>query len=936
MSALPTAGPVPVVGIGASAGGLEAFTQLLGDLPADTGMAYLLVQHLDPAHESALAALLARSSPIPVRQASDGMRVDANQAYVIPPNAAMTLGDGHVKLVPRDTTPHPPRAIDAFFRSVADVRGTGAVGIVLSGTGSDGAMGIEAIRNAGGMTFVQDPTSAAYDSMPRAAIATGCADFILPLPEIAAQLARIGRQGDHHPHDADAPPPETEVLSEILGVLRKQTGVDFTQYKRGTIQRRLLRRMLLRKVDTPAAYLSLMRSEPAEGDALYDDLLIGVTGFFRDPDVFEALARDVIPAMLQGRVRDAPLWIWVPGCATGEEVYSIAICVLEALGDDAATTTIELFATDISDAAIATARGGWYPAEHLERDVSPERRRRFFVRETDGYHVSPALRDLCVFARQNVMTDPPFSQLDLISCRNLLIYVQPALHRKLFATFHFALKPTGVLLLGNAESVGTDSVLFAAIDTTHRIYRRCAAPMTPLQFDLGESTARPRPELVATRPPQTPRLSEVQQAADQLIITRYAPAGVVVDDHLQIVQFRGRTAAYLEPASGTATLHVLKMVHRELLPTLREAIGSARRDKTPVHVSGITVRRPDGLRLVDLDVIPFKLIQPSAQFFLVLFTEDTAPAVAVRGRTTVHDGPARRESRLIGDLRQELAGQERHLQLVLDEHAAALESLHVANAEAQSRNEELQSTAEEFATTKEELQATNEELMTVSDEVRARNTELGILNDDLTNLIASIEVPLIILDQELRIRRFTAGTERVVNILPSDVGRPLGSLTLNLDVHDLDQIVARVLRTGIVVEQEVRERSGRWYSMLVRPYKTALRRVDGLVIVFQDIDAQKRQAQEIDEARQYAAAIVETVREPLLVLDGVLRVHTANRAFYDTFQTSAPDTLARCLNSGTANGTCRDCGCCWRVCSSTRRPSTSSKSRARFRSSVTR
>jgi two-component system CheB/CheR fusion protein len=519
--------------------------------------------------------------------------------------------------------------------------------------------------------------------------------------------------------------------------------------------------MLLREIDSSQEYLTLIQHEPAEVDVLYNDFLIGVTSFFRDPAVFEMLATKILPSLIQGHVPDTPYRIWIPGCSTGQEVYSIAMCLLEALGDDVEKNQINIFATDISESALASARAGWYSAESVEDSVSPERQRRFFVKDANGYRVIPALRDLCVFAQQNVTSDPPFSGLDLISCRNVLIYLQPILHRKLFATFHFALKPSGILLIGGAESVGSDSSRFAAIDNS-QFYTRRAVAATPLQFDIAELKKTHPPSSVVLIPPPIPaRVLDVQRAADQILIARYTPAGVVVNDQLEIIQFRGQTTAYLEPASGVATLDLLKMVKRELLPHLRKAFKIVRNEHEPYHASKTPVKRDGKQQFVDLDVIPFKLVPPDAQYFLVLFTETAhEPPGTTQHKAGAADAAVIPEdTRAIGSLRQELEAQERHLQTVIDDHELALETLRLANIVAQTRSEELQSTAEVFATTKEELQSTNEELTTVNDEVRARNVELGILNDDLTNLVASIEIPVIMLDQDRRIRRFTPGTE---------------------------------------------------------------------------------------------------------------------------------------------------------------------------------
>jgi two-component system CheB/CheR fusion protein len=899
-------GSVRVVAIGASAGGLEAFTQLLGHLPVDGGLAYVLVQHLDPVHESILAGLLARATTIPVLQATDGQRVEADHVYVIPPGTDMTLADGHLELVPREKTDGPARSIDVFFSSVAEAQGSDAIGVVLSGTGSDGAAGLQAIKAAGGVTFAQTPESAGYDGMPRAAAATGCVDFVLSPSEIAARLTGTPHPEPPRPDDPTPPARVDDALGTIFDVLRRHTGVDFAQYKLGTIQRRILRRMGLRNIDALADYAAALRTDTAEVDALYGDLLIGVTKFFRDPELFTALSETVIPEMLQRREPGGAIRIWVPGCATGQEAYSLAISVVESLGDAPNATPIQLFATDLSEAAITMARAGLYP-HAIEADISPERLRRFFVKEAHGYRVAKAIRELCIFAPQNIARDPPFSQLDLISCRNVLIYLQPALHDRIFALFHYALRPGGILVLGSSESTGVASALFSPIDKKQRIYARQATlgrstfpdfPDFPASF---RTNARAGPTTEAAARPRS--VHEVQRAADQIVLGSYAPAGVVVDDQLQIVQFRGRTGDFLEPAAGSASFDLMGMTRRDLRAELRAAIQQARTEGSVTRREGVPVQDDPKGRYVDMEVIPFRVISSDAQFFVVLF-EDVDRATATRRHARQRRIRRRSDERRDGlgskgvpssALEQELDAARRRLQEVTEEYGFAIGELQAANEEVQSANEELQSTNEELETAKEELQSANEELATLNDELRVRNDDLGSLNDDLTNLLTSMRVPTIIVGADLRIRRFTAGAERLMNISASDVGRRIGDLDPSVAAPELEKLVSEVVDTLAVQEREVRDRQGCWYSMLIRPYRTADHTIGGAVIVYQDIDDRKHHAERLDEARRYADAIVETIREPLLVLDATFRVQRANRAFYEMFQTSAAETEARSL-----------------------------------------
>ena len=879
---------VLVIAIGASAGGLEAFTQFLSRLPADTGFGYVLVQHLDPTHESILAELLARGAHIPVLQAIDRQLVEPDHAYVIPPDTEMTMTDGHLRLAPRKIG-GPARSIDVFFRSIADVHGSHSIGVVLSGTGSDGASGIEAIKAAGGITFAQDPESATQDGMPRAAAATGCVDFVMPPAEIAAQLARISRNEYPHRHDDTSSSPQAvDPLAPIFDAIQQRTGVDFAQYKIGTVQRRILRRMALSNIDALPDYIQRLRGDTAEVDTLYGDLLISVTSFFRQPDLFTFLSECVFPDMLKRREPSGAIRVWVPGCATGQEAYSVAIVLIESLGHAPSATPIQVFGTDLSKSAITLARAGLYP-HSIEADVSPERLRRFFVKEAHGYRVDKSIRELCIFAPQNIASDPPFSQLDLVSCRNVLIYLQPALHKRILAVFHYALKPAGILVLGNSESIDGAPEMFSPINKKLRVYARHATLGRPPYFDFPRSHKTRTPQTVPSIAPARPQsVQEVQRAADQIVLGSYAPTGVVIDDELQVLQFRGQTGAYLEPAAGTASFDLMGMVRHDLRAALRAAIRSAVDKGGIVRAEGIPTRIAASVRYVDIEVIPFKVISSEAQLFVVLF-EDVDHATAMqrraRQRRVRRRGPEksnefRGDGSASGSLNQELDAATRRLHEIGEEHGLAIGELQIANEEVQSTNEELQSTNEELETAKEELQSANEELATLNDELRGRNGELGSLNDDLT---------------DLRIRRYTTGAERLMNIVPTDVGRRIGDRKANVDVAALENLITEVIDTRDVREREVRDIHGRWYSMLVRPYRTATDIVSGAVIVFQDIDARQHHVQQVDAARRYANAIVETVREPLLVLDPALRVQRANRAFYEMFRTSAAETESHAL-----------------------------------------
>jgi two-component system CheB/CheR fusion protein len=878
----------PIVGVGASAGGLEAFRQLLRELPTDTGIALVLVQHLDPTHESRLTDVLSRTTAIPVMTVTDRLCVEPNHVYVIPPNADMTISSGIFLLTPRAKVDH-HMPIDHFFRSLAQEQEARAIGVVLSGSGSDGTLGLKAIKAQGGITLVQEERSAKYPAMPHSALAL--ADFVLPPGEIARELARISR----HPYVNHSPPyvggagePQEEPdVTAVLRVLRAATGVDFTQYKAASIRRRIARRMLLQKIDNMATYLRHLRQTPDETKALYDDILIQVTGFFRDPEGFEALTQSVLPSLLKERAADDPIRIWVPGCATGEEAYSLVISLLEVFGEKDSNFTIQMFATDLSAAAVSRARAGTFPAS-IENEVSPERLRRFFVKTDGRYQISKAIRDVCVFAQQDVTRDPPFSRLDLISCCNMLIYLGTALQERVIPIFHYALKPTGFLKLGPSESVGRFTNLFSIIDKKHKIHARRPSAAAHLGFGL---TAGDRVS-VPTRPRENETgrsAATVEQEADRLVLGRYAPVGVVVNADMEIVQFRGKTGAYLEATPGAASFNLFRMVREGVSSALRLAVNQAAKRGSPVRKEGLQVQANGRIRRVSFEVIPIARAEGTkGPHYLVLFFEEHPRAAASAPTRERAPRPGRAADHRVAQLTQELAAARRHLQAISDEHEATVEELRAATEEAQSSNEELQSTNEELETSKEELQATNEELTTVNDELNSRNVELGQLSDDLRNLLTSTHVPVIMVGRDLRIRRMTPVTERALNVAPADIGRPIGDLKLSADVPHLESLLRDVIETLAAQECEVQGRDGHWYSVRVRPYRTADNKIDGAVISFVDIDALKRG---LDQAR----AIVETVRGPLVVLDADFRVVTANRSFFEVFQVPREETERQSL-----------------------------------------
>jgi two-component system CheB/CheR fusion protein len=619
----------PIVGIGASAGGLEAFTQLLKALPTDTGMGFVVVQHLAPKHESVLTEILSRATKMHVTEVRDGMLVEPDHLYVIPPDTNMAILHGRLNLMPRIKVEGQHMPIDYFMRALAQDQGVSAIGVILSGTASDGAQGLAAIKGEGGITFAQDPQSAKYDGMPRSAIAAGVVDFILPPEGIAQELAEISRHPYVAPRVVKPPPAQLpeDALYKIFIMLRSAFGVDFTYYKHTTIRRRIMRRMVLHKIEGLDKYIKFLQSNPAELNALYQDVLITVTNFFRDAEEFEALKKQTFPNIIKNRAPDAPIRVWVPGCSTGEEAYSIAISWVEFLTEAATSTPIQIFATDVNDKAIERARVGVYP-ESIATDVSPERLRRFFVKVDGGYQINKSVRDMCIFARQDVTKDPPFSKMDLISCRNVLIYLGPVLQKRVIPLFHYALSASGFLLLGTSETIGAFSDLFTLIDKKHKIYAKKPTATRPTvdfvtrdygaeKGDTGRGIGKPSEVEYGG--------FDIRRETDRIILNKYSPAGITINENLEILQFRGHTGPYLEPVPGVASLNLLKMVREDLAHDVRAAIQEAKKKGASVRKEGLRFRRNGEIRLVNLDVMLITPPLSKDRFFLLLFEESEPP-----------------------------------------------------------------------------------------------------------------------------------------------------------------------------------------------------------------------------------------------------------------------------------------------------------------------
>lgn len=891
----------PIVGIGGSAGGFESVSALLRNLPRDLGMSFVVIQHLANTPKSALAHLLGRMTEMPVVQITDGMKVEMNHVYVLMPNYDVVLQKRRLRLVRRPASERIHMPIDHFFMSLAKEEKDRAIGIVLSGTGTDGTLGLQEIKAENGLTFAESDTSAKYFAMPNSAILAGCVDGVHSPKDLARELAGVSR----HPYvrlactqddesNLSGFPESADALTKVFFLLKQNTAVNFTDYKHTTLRRRIARRMVLHQVEKLEDYVKLLRKDSSEVEQLFDDLLINVTGFFRDPTAFSTLQKRILPRLIKPKLPHGDIRVWVPGCATGEEVYSVAISIVEALGREGSAVRVQIFGTDLSEQIVTRARAGIFP-ETISKDVSPARLRRFFTRLPNGsYQISRNIRDMCTFARQNVCEDPPFSRIDLITCRNLLIYLGPQLQKKCIPIFHYSLNAGGYLMLGTSETVGGFADLFALVDKKHKIYSKKITAVRPaLDFNSKNFTAvkldAPKPMVAA--PDERDSGNELQRQVDRLILARYSPNGVVADERMQVVQFRGATGRFLEHAPGTATLNLLQLAKPMLVVDLRTALHRAMKENVSVRRENVLLKNNGDSLLVSMEVFPLRVETSGERLFFVTF-EDTnlpepeegsvAPASISKAQTRIRKAEIER-------LQDELNSTKESLQAIIEEREAANEELKSANEEIQSSNEELQSTNEELETAKEELQSANEELTTVNEELANRNAELAMVNNDLNNLLSSINIPIIIVDNDLCVRRVTAPGEKAFNLIPSDVGRPLSNIKPNLNMPDLGPLIREVIETLSTREREVCDSNDRWHQLRIRPYRTTDNKIDGAVITLIEIDQMKRSIAELQTVVEFANAILDSARDPMLVVDDELQVKQVNRAFRERFKIAKAD-----------------------------------------------
>ena len=888
----------PVVGIGASAGGLAAFEAFLSSMPsdADSNMAFVLIQHLAPTHKSILTDLIRRYTKMQVFEVKDGMAVRPNCAYIIPPNCDMAFLNGALHLL-EPAAPHGQRLpIDFFFRSLAQDQHERAIGIVLSGTGSDGTLGVRAIKGEGGMVMAQKPESTEYDGMPNSAIATSLVDFVLTPAEMPAKLIAYAAHALGKAHIAAAAPPKEDAMTKVFILLRAQTGHDFSHYKRNTIVRRVERRMAIHQINELGGYVRFLQKTPDEVEALFRDLLIGVTSFFRDPGCFKALQEQVIARLFAGKSPAASIRVWVPGCSTGEEAYSIAILLQERLGELKQGLKVQVFATDIDSRAIAQARVGAYPA-NIVADVSPHRLARFFVKEPGGgYRVHKGIRDMVVFSEQDVLKDPPFSKLDLLSCRNLLIYMDGVLQKKLIPLFHYALNPDGSLFLGSAETVGEFDDLFAAQDRKAKLYRRKPSGRPALGLPLvapQEIGGGRAPRRLAKAPGAED--GPLRELTERALLQQHASVAVLVDEHGDILYIHGRSGRYLEPAPGEAGTNILKMSREGLRGELAAALRKAAAQTEPVCRAGLRVKTNGDFSATDMTVRRVADATAGPAMFLVILEEAPPPERKAVGGS----GKAAPESARIKALKAELRDKEEYLQSAAEELASGNEELQSSNEEMQSVNEELQSTNEELETAKEELQSVNEELSTVNSELQTKVADLTQANNDLNNLMAGTGVGTIFVDSQLRILRFTPAATKVVNLIPTDVGRPVGHIVSNLAGYDrLVEDAQVVLDTLAPKDVEVRSKEGVWFQLRIRPYRTLENVIEGAVITFVEITEIKC----AQDAMRRLAVVVQDATDAILVRDMAGLILAWNPAAERLYGWTEAEALAMSIHDMTPEG----------------------------------
>lgn len=889
--------PRHIVGIGASAGGLDALKQLFQSMPKDIGVGFVVISHMDPKHHSLMPEILQRHTEMEVVQAEDNCAIAANTVYIIPPGQDMSLKGGRLKLIKRNS---PSSPIDYFLRSLAQDRKAHAIGVILTGTGSDGTLGIKAIKEHFGLAICQSRETAQYPGMPESAMRTGMVDYEAPINEIPGRI--LGYIQSRHQtvqqgyslDEGQLTEGQLKALNKVFFYLRSKTGHDFSAYKKSTILRRIERRMHVHQLDTIEKYAKYLQENPEEARSLFKELLIGVTSFFRDPEAFEILRTTAFPKLLDKEKDGNTIRVWVPGTATGEEAYSVAIAIREYLEQRERGAKLQVFATDIDDEAIDVARRGQYPASIAE-DVDQGLLERYFTRENEGYRIKREIRETVIFAVQDMVKDPPFTRLDMVCCRNLLIYLNADLQHKIIPTFHYSLREDGILFLGSSESVGEFTDLFATIDSRWKLFRRrpsSEARSAPLELNILEPLAAPA---IHSKLPSDVKVTD---SIGQLLLDEFAPPSAVIHRNGDIVYIHGRTGRYLEPASGRMNVRITDMAREGLAAQLSTMIRKAINTQSKVSQPGIQVKSNDSYSSVHVTVMPLPgRLQPQ-DLLLVTFEEGSEQEEKPAPAVSEHDRDKDAET-----LRQELKDTRYNLQSTVEELETSNEELRSMNEEYQSTNEELKSANEELETSREELQSLNEELSTVNRELEDKLQTLQGIQSELQSFLDSLDSPTVFVDNQLRIKRFTRQASRVVSVAQGDIGRPLTDLTTKLRDDDMAGDVRHVLETLRYREKEVQTDDGHWFLRRVVPYRRHDDTIQGVVINFIDIEELKERTAEARSAKDEAAraetffrAVFETVHNPLMLLDADLKVHLANPAFYRMFRLSHETTEGRRLD----------------------------------------
>ncbi|MFK3974931.1 chemotaxis protein CheB [Shewanella vesiculosa] len=831
-----------IVGIGASAGGLEALADFFSHVLTPSSIAFVVIQHLDPTRKSIMPELLQRTTLMKVTQASNGMEVKPNCVYVIPPNKDLSMLHGSLFLLDPIASRGLRLPIDFFFRALANDQNERAVGVILSGMGSDGTLGLRAIKENAGVSVVQSPEFAKFDSMPYSAINTGLADIVAPaeaLPEQIIAFLKHSPRGVPNDFESSAELMSTSALERIIIILRGRSGNDFSLYKKNTIYRRIERRMDLHQLKNIELYAHYLRDNPQEQDLLFKEVLIGVTHFFRDQKVWAQLKRVSLPALLAHYPQGKQLRAWVTACSTGEEAYSLAMTIMDVLDDvkPKGHFTLQVFATDLGEDAINVARKGYYPAS-IEADVSPEQLNRYFIKDGSGYRINKRIRDMVIFAPQNIIMDPPFTKLDIVTCRNLLIYLGPELQKKLIPLFHYSLTSQGMLILGSAETIGHYTSLFSELKENTRIYTRIDGPAPQTEVDFLPRIF-PIISLVENEPERTSKMTttitNLQMQADQLLLQHFSPAAVLVNAAGDIIYINGRTGKYLEPAAGKANWNIHVMVREELQYQLDLAMKNAQMQVDPVIIKNLSI----DTCTINLTVQAISKPKALLGLMMVVFTEVATPPPY----------PRRKSDSLAKETQAELQQAYDEIQSLREQMQSSQEELRAANEELQSANEELQSTNEELTTSKEEMQSMNEELQTVNNELQSKVDDLSWVNNDMKNLLNSTQIATIFLDNELHVRRFTNYATHLFKLIQSDVGRALSDIVTELDYVLLQEDSKEVLKTLIFIEKEITAKNQRWFKVRIMPYRTQDDVIDGVVITFTDISEAKLLESELRKIR---------------------------------------------------------------------------------------